>query len=115
MTAEQEQIFVLCVWLKFASVADRDEFIHKFWAPLAEYVKAQEHGTLAYEIAIADSDPLKIQVFERYQSKAYFTDVHQTSEPYLAFKAAQAPWRKEHAVEVTGQSYYETGIGHMAR
>ena len=106
-----------------------------------------------------------------YQSKAYFTDVHQTSEPYLAFKvratctaaagvgpqgcrcglgpprgcmggpepapschmldldacltqgqcchlvlqAAQAPWRKEHAVEVTGQSYFETGIGHMAR
>ncbi len=42
------------------------QFIHKFWAPLAEYVKAQEHGTLAYEIAIADSDPLKIQVFERW-------------------------------------------------
>ena len=42
------------------------QFIHKFWAPLAEYVKAQEPGTLAYEIAIADSDPLKIQVFERW-------------------------------------------------
>ena len=30
-------------------------------------------------------------------------------------QAAQAPWRKEHAVEVSGQSYYETGVGHMQR
>lgn len=42
------------------------QFIQKFWAPLAAYVKAHEHGTLAYEIAIADTDPLKIQVFERW-------------------------------------------------
>lgn len=41
------------------------QFIRDFWAPLAAYVKAQEPGTLAYEIMVADTDPLKIQVFER--------------------------------------------------
>lgn len=47
-----------------------------------------------------------------------FTDAWTPSTSHLrcpCLQAAQAPWRKEHAVEVTGQSYYETGIGHMAR
>lgn len=49
----------------------------------------------------------------RYTSKAAFTDVHRTSPAYLAFKEQQTQWRADHAVEVTGRSYYETGLGHM--
>lgn len=35
------------------------------WKPLAEWVKANEAGTLGYEAMIADTDPLKVMVFER--------------------------------------------------
>lgn len=101
--------------------------------------------------------PPQVQVYERYSTKADFTEVHQKSEPYLAFKASeerasivaaarrlhvlrrpapagcncrrrlpaclpcallprrpqeqQGRWRADHAVQVTGQSYIETGAG----
>ncbi|KAL4435247.1 hypothetical protein ABPG77_001929 [Micractinium sp. CCAP 211/92] len=109
-----ESTFVLCVYLKFQNVEDRDEFI-AVWKPLAEWVRANEAGTLGYEAMIADTDPLKVMVFERYISKEYFNDVHRTSQPYLAFKEQQASWRADHAVEVSGQSYFETGVGHMTQ
>lgn len=35
------------------------------WRPLAQWVKANEPGTLGYEAMIADTDPLKVLVFER--------------------------------------------------
>ncbi len=35
------------------------------WKPLAEWVRANEAGTLGYEAMIADTDPLKVMVFER--------------------------------------------------
>ena len=41
--------------------------------------------------------------------------VHQTSAPYLEFKASQPSWRSARGVEVTGQSYNEAGVGHMQR
>ena len=41
--------------------------------------------------------------------------VHQTSAPYLEFKASQPSWRAARGVEVTGQSYNEAGVGHMQR
>ncbi|PSC70176.1 Extracellular basic protease [Micractinium conductrix] len=95
----EEGIFVLCVYLKFANVQDRDEFIAE-WTPLAKWVKENEPGTLGYEAMVADTNPLKVLVFERYTSKAYFNDAHRTSQPYLAFKEQQAKWRAEHDVEL---------------
>ncbi|KAL4436634.1 hypothetical protein ABPG75_003773 [Micractinium tetrahymenae] len=106
--------FVLCVYLKFQNEQDRNEFIAA-WKPLAEWVKANEAGTLGYEAMVADTDPLKVMVFERYTSKEYFNEVHRTSQPYLAFKEQQAAWRADHSVEVSGQSYFETNVGHMTR
>jgi quinol monooxygenase YgiN len=35
------------------------------WRPLAAWVPANEPGTLAYEAMVADTDPLKVLVFER--------------------------------------------------
>ena len=41
------------------------QFIYDIWKPLAAYVKANEPGTVAYEVMVADTDPLKVHVFER--------------------------------------------------
>ncbi|KAI3426081.1 hypothetical protein D9Q98_008049 [Chlorella vulgaris] len=114
MAGDETKVFVLCVYLKFQAVEHRDEFIES-WRPLAEWVKANELGTLAYEIMVADTDPMKVVVFERYVTKAYFNDVHRVSKPYLEFKEQQGQWRADKNVEVSGQSYFETSIGHMSR
>ena len=68
----------LVIWRKFKSLDDRDRFLG-VWKDLAKHVKAKEAGALAYEISIADNDPMKILVFERYTSKDYYRSVHQTS------------------------------------
>lgn len=44
---------------------------------------------VAHSLALASLAPLQIQVYERYSSKAAFTQVHQTSAPYLAFKVSE--------------------------
>ena len=64
---------------------------------------------------IADNDPLKICVFERYASEAAFKEVHRSSEPYQAFRTQQQQWRADKDVVTSGQSYFETGIGYMTR
>lgn len=50
--------------LTFQEVSHRDEFV-KVWTPLAEYVQAEEHGTLSFELAVSDGDPCKVIVYER--------------------------------------------------
>ena len=63
-TAHRPQAFVLAVSLTFQEVSHRDEFV-KVWTPLAEYVQAEEHGTLSFELAVSDGDPCKVIVYER--------------------------------------------------
>ena len=69
------------------------------------------HTLRSYEAMVADNDPLKICVYERYESEAAFKEVHRSSAPYLAFREQQQQWRKDKAVVTSGQSYLETGIG----
>lgn len=65
------QVFVLDIHFTFKSEKDRDKFI-ELWRPLARHVLLYEPGTLSYELAIADSDPLRVLVFERYRTKVCF-------------------------------------------
>ena len=51
--------------LKFPNQKERDKFIELF-GPLAKSVAAKERGVLGYELSIADNDPLKVVIFERY-------------------------------------------------
>jgi quinol monooxygenase YgiN len=41
-----------------------DDFL-SHWGPLAEFVKANEPDTLAYECSLLEDDPNKIFVYER--------------------------------------------------
>ena len=70
------------IWRKFKSLDDRDRFLG-LWGELAKHVKAKEAGALAYEISIADNDPTKMFLLERYISKDYYASVHRTSEVRL--------------------------------
>lgn len=118
MAAEQEKPVVVIVVLKFASLEDRDECLAA-WRPLAEYVRAQEEGTLAYEAVCQDKDAREVVIFERYISKDYMNNVHCASQLFKAFFAGylaeDAPWRKDHPMELSLQTYNETGFGIMHR
>ncbi|GAB4821193.1 hypothetical protein N2152v2_008239 [Parachlorella kessleri] len=102
--------FVLAVGLSFKTVEARDEFL-TIWLPLAKYVREKEPSTLSFELLVADNDPTKVLVYERYISRDAFIDIHRASEPFLAFKKAQQQLPFE--MEVKGQSYYETNHGFM--
>lgn len=99
---------MLAVNLEFESEADRDAWV-EIWRPLAAHVAAAEPATLAFIMAVADTDPRRALVFERYADKAAFVEVHRMSEAYLAYKAAAAGLAAP--PRVSGQSYYETGVG----
>ncbi|KAK2076101.1 hypothetical protein QBZ16_001437 [Prototheca wickerhamii] len=109
-------VFVLAVRLKTETVEQRDEIIRLF-TPLAQYVQEHESETLSYQLAIADTDPTLIQIYERYDagaryaSKAALTELHHSSEAYKTFKAAIA--ELPFPVEKSGQSYFEEAIGYM--
>jgi quinol monooxygenase YgiN len=99
---------MLLVSLHFDSIAERDAWI-EIWRPLAAYVQAHEPHTLAFELAVADTDAGKVVVAERYRRKADFVGAHRSSAAFLAYKsAAEAlPFRPR----VSGQSYFESGVG----
>lgn len=60
---------MLAVRLKTETVEQRDEIIRLF-TPLAQYVQEHESETLSYQLAIADTDPTLIQIYERYDAGA---------------------------------------------
>lgn len=59
------QAFVLAVSLTFERLEDRDQFIELWRVHMAPHVKEHEPNCLSYELAIADTDPKKILVYER--------------------------------------------------
>ncbi|KAK9816557.1 hypothetical protein WJX72_001926 [[Myrmecia] bisecta] len=106
-----KQAFLLVINATFESVADRDKFITLF-KPLAKHVAEHEPDTLAYELAIADNNPLKIQIFERYKSRSPAYDpIHRSSEPFKRFQDAVK--ESGMVLDKAGQSFIEADIGHM--
>uniref|UniRef100_A0A7S0IPF1 ABM domain-containing protein n=1 Tax=Calcidiscus leptoporus TaxID=127549 RepID=A0A7S0IPF1_9EUKA len=108
--------WVLSIKIVFGSAAEREAFA-ALWRPLADYCRANEPRTLAYELLLSDKDEATACIFERYASKEDLT-THQQSEPFKAFKAALAQAEAEGAirrVSVDGHSYNESGAGYMHR
>lgn len=103
-------MFVLDIHFTFKTKSDRDKFI-ELWRPLANHVLMHEPGTLSYELSVADSDPLRVLVFERYRTKDDY-HMHKASKPFEDFHNGLRESKIEWAVK-DGQSYYETGVGFM--
>lgn len=102
--------FVLDIQFTFANTKDRDKFV-ELWRPLAKHVREKEPGTLSYELSVADSDPTKVLVFERYNSKDDYHH-HKASKPFDEFhtklRESGISW-----VSKQGQSFMESGVGYM--
>lgn len=98
--------FWLVVSVVFQKEADVATFERAF-QPLAEFVAAQELGTISYAYAKSDQDPKRVLIFERYASKSEYLDVHKASAPFLAFRPQLAALD----AKIEGHSYYEGGLG----
>lgn len=66
----------------------------------------------------SDSDPLELLISERYINKDAYSQVHRTSETFLAFKASMVDMNSETnrdrlGWELKGQSYKELNVGFM--
>lgn len=77
---------------------------------MAHWVKTNEPSTLKYFMAMSDANPLQALIFEQYENKRAYTDVHKLSERFLAFKKEMMAMNDEQVVDslgwsLTGQSY----------
>jgi hypothetical protein len=59
------QAFVLAVSVTFERLEDRDQFIDLWRVHMAPHVQEHEPNCLSYELAVADTDPKQILVYER--------------------------------------------------
>ncbi|CAM9975915.1 unnamed protein product, partial [Heterosigma akashiwo] len=106
------QRFVLGVTATFVSVEHKREFVRLF-RPVAEYVKQQEKTTLSYELLFSDKDELRIYIFEQYENKSSYLNIHKRSAEFLSFRAdLQGMLDKKHAA-LEGDSYLVSGLGFL--
>mmetsp|Transcript_30610 Transcript_30610/g.42749 ORF Transcript_30610/g.42749 Transcript_30610/m.42749 type:complete len:168 (+) Transcript_30610:150-653(+) len=102
-------VFVLLVNLEFKNKSDLQDFL-QWMEPMIENARRNEMDTLTYEIAIADDNPLKVVILERFSSKEAYLK-HKRSSSADKLRENLAPLRNSKAVIVTGQSYTQTGKG----
>lgn len=86
----------------------------------ADWIEKNEYKTLSYELAQSDSNPLEILITERYVNKEAYSQIHRTSDVFLAFKAKMVDMNSESnsetlGWELQGQSYNELNVGFMSR
>lgn len=103
-----DKAFVLAVTLQFRTLEERDRLLPS-WQKLATHVQQHEPDALSYKWLVADTDPTKVLVYERYRRKEAYTGPHRSSKPFFAFKEAQ----QSIPMEISGQSYLETDFGFM--
>mmetsp|Transcript_9908 Transcript_9908/g.23344 ORF Transcript_9908/g.23344 Transcript_9908/m.23344 type:complete len:159 (-) Transcript_9908:81-557(-) len=103
--------FSLFVKLTFKTNEAKETFYNDF-TPLAQWIKDNEPGTLAYEAINSDKDPLVVLIVERYADKERdFLGAHRSSKPFLEFRPKLKALQDEGLVEVDGDSYIDSGAG----
>lgn len=106
--------FTLLVELQFTSESSRDNFFDAFGV-LAEYIWTHEPDTLAYEVLQSSQNALTLVVLERYRHRAAYTDIHKSSEAFVAFRAQLQAMQDAGEVAIDGQDYLDSGQGFGAR
>ncbi len=106
-----EPAFSLLVTLQFSAAEHMDQFF-KDIQPLADYCKAHEPDTIAYEVLHSDKDSLQVLILERYRNKeTAFLQVHRSSAPFQAFRPKLKAMEDQGHVKISGDSYVDSGIG----
>jgi quinol monooxygenase YgiN len=99
------------VTLQFTAAEYKEQFLREIQAE-ADHVKANEPGTLAYNVLLSDQDPLQVMVLERYQDKEEaYLQIHKSSAPFLAFRPKLQAMKEARHVTISGHSYFDSGIG----
>jgi quinol monooxygenase YgiN len=120
-------IFTLLVTLQFTTQEYQRQFLQDF-APLADHVRKEEPDTLAYEVLLPekkedntkdDTDTTTLHtilLLERYRNKEVaYKQVHRSSVPFLQFRAKLQSMIDAGYVTLSGQSYFDAGIGFVGR
>lgn len=89
--------------------------IIKDWKHVAEYCNQFEPFLFHYEIGRNDSDPLKVHIVERYESKEKYLNVHKSGKAFLDFRPKLQKLKEEGKVEIDGFSFLESGEGFVSR
>ena len=108
--ARGEKAFVLSVGLKFREASDAALLLDA-WRAAADYCVSNEPFLYAYEVAQSDKDSLSYVIIERYRSKADYLGSHRQSPAFHAFRPKMRELQESGAVVVSGESYYEMGLG----
>jgi quinol monooxygenase YgiN len=110
--SNEQPIFSLMVTLQFTAAEYKEQFLREMIQPEADYVKANEPGTLAYNVLLSDQDPLQVMVLERYQDKEEaYLQIHKSSTPFLAFRSKLQAMQEAGHVTISGHSYLDSGVG----
>mmetsp|Transcript_32511 Transcript_32511/g.103667 ORF Transcript_32511/g.103667 Transcript_32511/m.103667 type:complete len:149 (-) Transcript_32511:184-630(-) len=102
--------FVLLVDVTFEKEGDRDVALER-WRPVARHCRENEPGTLSYEAALSDADPLRLVFVERYVDRDAYLKVHKSSKPFLEFRKFLTDLNPK----IAGHSYLTSDIGYFAR
>lgn len=102
--------WTLVVTLTFTSEEDQQNILNE-WKPVTKYCKDEEPFLLHYEAGRSDSDPLKIHMVERYQSKDHYLNFHKNGAEFLKFRPKLKALQDAGKVKVVGFSYQELGYG----
>ena len=105
--------FTLLVTLNFATSALVSKFLAEI-QPLCEYIRQHEPTTLSYEVLLSDKDDTMVTLLERYEDKDNaFLKIHRSSVPFQNFRAKLKAMEEKGLVKVDGNSYLDSGVGHV--
>jgi quinol monooxygenase YgiN len=107
------EAWALVVTIIFQSNQDL-EAITKDWKEVAKYCAEYEPFLYHYEIGKSDSDPLKVHILERYESKEKYLNVHKNGDEFLMFRPKLKALQDEWKVSIEGFSYQELGQGFVS-
>ena len=109
-TRKPGKAWTLVVTLQFESETDANQAIAD-WKVVADYCAKNEPFLYHYEIGKSDSDPLKLHIVERYESKEKYLNVHKSGSAFLEFRPKLKALQDAGKVTIEGFSYQELGQG----
>lgn len=102
--------WTLVVTLTFTSEDDQKSILNE-WKPVTKYCAENEPFLYHYEAGRSESDPLKLHMVERYDSKEHYLNEHKSGEEFLKFRPKLKALQDAGKVTVEGFSYQELGYG----
>lgn len=102
--------WTLIVTLTFQSNQEKERILQD-WTRVARHCQQNEPFLYHYEVGQNDSDPLKVHIVERYESKEKYLSLHKNGEEFIKFRPKLKALQDEGRVTIEGFSFQELGYG----